>query len=171
MEERWKDIKEYEGLYQVSDWGNVRSLNYNKTGKTKLLNPAKNTHGYLFVYLYKGGKRKHNLVHRLVAEAFIPNPLNLPYVNHKSECPMLNFACVLEYCTRRENLNYGTRNQRIGDSLSIAIDQFDKNGNFIRRWKSLTEVKRQLGISQGNICDCLKGRHKSAGGYQWKYAS
>lgn len=167
--ENWKSIKDYEGLYEISDWGNVRSLNYGRTGKTKLLKPVKNINGYLFVRLCKDGKRKYKYVHRLVAEAFLPNPLNLPEVNHKSECPMLNFACVLEYCDKKYNLNYGTRNQRAADSKSIAIEQFDLNSNFIKRWKSATEAERQLGISCGRICDCLKGRQKTSGGFVWKY--
>lgn len=171
MSEEWKDVVDYEGKYQVSNYGNVRSLNYNKTGKTKLLKPTKNTGGYLRVSLRKDRERKIKLVHRLVAEAFVPNPHGYSEINHKSECPMLNFACVLEWCSSSYNKNFGTRNQRVSDSQSIAIDQFDKNGQFIKHWKSATEAGRQLGISNGNIGGCLKGRHKTAGGYQWKYAS
>lgn len=169
--ENWKSIKDYEGLYEISDHGNVRSLNYNKTGRTQLLKPRKDKDGYLHVVLYKEGEHKNKLVHRLVAEAFIPNPLNLPDVNHKSECPMLNYACVLEYCDRRYNNNYGSHNQRMVDSKSIAIDQFDKNGQFIRRWKSAKEVERQLGISHGSICGCLKESRKTAGGFVWRFSS
>lgn len=174
MKEHWKDIKEYEGLYQVSDWGNVRSLNYNHTGKTQLLKPAKDNHGYLLVLLCKDGKVRWKMVHRLVAEAFVTNPNTDEYkeVNHKSECPVLNFACVLEYTTHKENCNYGTRNQRIADTLSKPIDQFDKNGNFIRRWKSAKEASIQLGIYHQNISSCARGggRQKTAGGYVWKFA-
>ena len=170
MEEKWKPVKGYKGLYEVSDWGNVRSLNYNKTGRAQLLKSRKDTRGYLKVVLCKKGERKNKYVHRLVAEAFLPNPLNLPDVNHKSECKMLNFACVLEYCDKKYNNNYGSHNQRVADYFSIAIDQFDKNGQFIRRWKSTSEAGRQLGISYGSICECLKGRRKTAGGYKWRYA-
>ena len=175
MEERWKDIEDYEGLYEISDHGNVRSLNYGRTGKTKLLKPMKNNRGYLFVGLHKDGECKNKFVHRLVAEAFLPNPLNLPEVNHIDEDKTNNVCtttnCNLEWCTSSYNNNFGTHNQRLADSLSIEIDQFDKNGNFIKRWKSATEVERQLGINQGNIVACLKGRHKTTGGYQWRYSS
>lgn len=170
--EQWKDVVGYEGKYQVSDWGNVKCLNYKRTGKTKLLKPAKNGRGYLQVVLFKNGKPKHKFVHRLVAEAFVTNPNSDEYkvVNHKSECPMLNFACVLEWTTQKENINYGTGIQRRADALSRPVDQFDKDGNFIRRWKSVMEVERQLGIYNQNISASILGKRKTAGGYIWKFA-
>lgn len=166
--EEWKDIVGFEGLYQVSDYGNVRSV---RSGK--LLKPFKkdSKNCYLKVWLCKEGKQKTKFVHRLVAEAFIPNPHHLPEVNHKSECPALNVACLLEWTTHKENTNYGTRNQRISDTKSIAINQCDRDGNFIRQWKSAMEVERQLGIRHQNISLCLKGRLKTAGGYGWQYAT
>lgn len=172
IEEQWLPVKGYEGLYEVSDWGNVRSLNYRRTVKTRLLKTRKNSSGYLVVCLCKNGKPKQKFVHRLVAEAFITNPKPNEYkeVNHKSECRMLNFACVLEWCDRKHNVNYGTGRARHDDALSKPVDQFDKDGNFIRRWKSAMEVQRQLGINQGNISNCAYGRCKTTGGYIWKYA-
>ena len=131
----------------------------------------KDSRGYLYVCLSKGGKQKFMSVHRLVAKAFVKNPNSDVYtvVNHKSECPMLNFACVLEWTTQKENINYGTRTQRMADSKSKPIDQFDKDGNFIRRWKSATEASKQLGINQGCINQCVLENRKTTGGYIWKY--
>ena len=173
IKEHWLAVKGYEGLYEVSDWGNVRSLNYRRNGEARLLKPIKNTGGYLLVGLYKDKKMKQKQVHRLVAEAFVTNqkPDEYKEINHKSECPMLNFACVLEWCDRKYNLNYGTRAQRQADAVSKPVDQYDRAGNFIRHWKSITEASKQLGIHNGNMNDCAHGgRHKTAGGYVWEFA-
>ena len=106
MEEIWKDIDGFEGLYQVSNFGNVMSLNYGNRGYAKKLTPKCNNSGRLWVELLKGGKRKCMLVHRLVALAFIPNPNNFPQINHKDENPKNNFAFNLEWCTQSYNNNY-----------------------------------------------------------------
>ena len=111
MIEIWRDIKDYEGLYQVSNFGRVRSLNYNKTGEIKIMKLKKTRDGYLRVGLRKNGKQKWISIHRLVAEAFIPNPLNLPCVNHKiegEEGKKINTVENLEWCTYKYNTNYGT---------------------------------------------------------------
>lgn len=168
--EEWRDIKGYENLYQISSRGRVRSLNYNKTGKIKLLKPAKKNNGYLNVVLHKDGKMKNYLVHRLVAEAFIPNPDNLPEINHKSEEDKTdNRVECLEWCDRRYNCNYGTRNQRVAEKRSKPVLQYDKQGNFIKKWASTREVERQLGFNQGNVSACCRGEHKQMYGYIWKY--
>lgn len=106
MEEIWKDIDGFEGLYQVSNFGNVMSLNYGNRGYAKKLTPKFNNSGRLWVELLKGGKRKCMLVHRLVALAFIPNPNNFPQINHKDENPKNNFAFNLEWCTQSYNNHY-----------------------------------------------------------------
>lgn len=168
--EHWKDVVGYEGLYEVSNWGNVRSLKYGRTGKPRLLKPAKAGNGYLFVGLHKDGERTQKLVHRLVAEAFLDNPYNLPQINHKDENPANNHCENIEYCSAKYNVNYGTRNQRDADSKSISIDQFALNGVFIRRWKSIMEASRQLGIDNSLICKCARGKNKTAGGFKWRYA-
>lgn len=111
--EVWRDIPGYEGLYQVSNIGNIRSLNYMKTGKVKRLKPSIDKRGYKRVSFSHKGKCKCYLVHRLVAQAFIPNPNNLPHVNHKDENPSNNCVWNLEWCTREYNMNYGTINERI----------------------------------------------------------
>lgn len=116
--EEWKDIKGYEGLYQVSNLGRVRSLSRYVKHRTiyilkgKLLKQRTRGKGYLAVTLCKNSKLKHYYVHRLVAEAFIPNPNNLPQVNHKDENKSNNCVDNLEWCDDKYNTNYGTRNER-----------------------------------------------------------
>ena len=114
----WKDIPRYEGKYQVSNTGKVRSLNYKRTGKTKILKPHTNRDGYKTVNLLKPGEKyKPYYVHRLVAQAFIPNPNNWPQVNHIDEDKANNVVWNLEWCTQQYNMNYGTRNERAREAL------------------------------------------------------
>lgn len=113
--EEWRDIEGYEGLYQVSNKGNVKSLNYRRSGKEKKLRPEK-LNGYLLVCLSKDKKHKGFLVHRLVAKYFLENPDNLPVVNHKDENKENNSSENLEWCTQRYNVNYGTGIQRRSES-------------------------------------------------------
>ena len=163
--EVFKDIKGYEGLYQVSNLGNVKSLNYNGTGKERILKSCVHKSGYLVVILYKDGKAKIHYVHRLVAEAFIDNPDNLPCVNHKNEDKTDNRVENLEFCSYQYNINYGTRNERI----SKIVVQYTLDGVFVEEYPSVSEAKRQLGYSQGNISECCLGKRKTAYGYKWKY--
>ena len=175
LNEIWQDIPEFEGKYQGSNIGRVKSLNYNHTGKEQILKPSKNKDGYLVVNLYKNGKVKYYLVHRLVWMAFngsIPEGLE---INHKSEVKTENNLENLELVTRKENNNYGTHNERIAKTLtnrkdlSKSVLQYDKQGNLIKEWCSLMEVERQLGFANGNISKCCNGRRKTANGYVWKY--
>ncbi len=109
----WKDIPGYEGKYQVSNTGRVRSLNYNGTGKTKVMKPSTNKLGYKRINLCKDGKKKKYSVHRLVALTFIPNPNNYPIINHKDENPSNNYYKNLEWCTYEYNNNYGTKREKL----------------------------------------------------------
>ena len=182
--EQYKDIEGYEGIYQVSNEGNVKSLNYNHTGNERILRPAVNrSNGYLQVILWKDCKRKHHQVHRLVASAFIDNLDNLPQVNHKDECKTNNCVDNLEWCTCEYNQNYGTRNQRISEThtngkLSIPIDMLTKDGELIRTFPSLHEAERWLRANgfpkarQSAISSCCKGKlYKSCYGFKWRYAN
>lgn len=162
--ERWEQIKDYEGLYEVSNLGRIRNK---KTGR--ILKPLKNTNGYLRLDLCKNGIRRAAKVHRLVAEAFIPNPQNLPCVNHKDENKINNCLDNLEWCTYEYNNNYGTIKERISEKISKPVLQYDLLGNFIREWPSIIKVEEELGINDGNISSCCSGRLKTAGGYLWKY--
>ena len=152
-----KDIVGYEGLYAVTSCGKVWSYR-----NEKFLKPWANNKGYLIVDLWKNGKMEHFTVHRLVAEAYIPNPENLPQVNHKDENKTNNCLQNLEWCDAKYNNNYGTRNEKI----KKPILQFDLDGNLIREWECASDVGREV---QSNICHCLNGRHKTAYGYVWKY--
>lgn len=166
--EIWKDIEGYEGLYQVSNLGRVKSL---KFGKEKILKPRDNGIGYLKVILFKDGKGKHLYVHRLVAQAFIKNPENLPQINHKDENPENNFVENLEFCDAKYNSNYGTRNERIiknrnGKNASKKVICVETNIIY----HSVREAQRQTGIQNSHITECCKGNRKSAGNYHWKYS-
>ena len=180
--EIWKDIKDFEGLYQVSNFGRVRSLGNNKSRKTKILIPFKNKKGYLRVCLYKNGKRKMFSIHRLVAEAFIPNLFDYPEVNHKDEDKTNNFCGTpendfndgnLEWCESKYNINYGTRTERVSEKttngkLSKIVIQLTKTGELVREWPSTMEAGRN-GFVQGSVSNCCRGKLKSHKGYIWKY--
>ena len=165
-DEIWCPIKGFEGQYEVSDKGRVRSL---KFGKERILKPIRNTQGYLQVHLCKNGEIKKCLVHRLVSQTFIPNPNNLQEVNHKDENPSNNSAQNLEWCDRKYNINYGTRTQRQSDKLSKPVLQYEKSGAFVREWKSIQDAQRNLNYGQGNISHCCNGKCRFAYGYIWKF--
>ena len=175
----------YEGLYQVSNLGRILSLNYNHTGKPKLMNPGTYTNGYLVVCFSKNRKEKTCKVHRLVAEAFLPNPENLPQVNHIDENKTNNFVFLnedgtvnkeksnLEWKTPKENSNHGTRNERISKAntngkLSKPVLQLSLTGELIREWPSTAECGRN-GFSSGNISQCCNGKQKTHKGFRWEY--
>ena len=181
MQETWKDIVGYEGLYQVSNLGNVKSLDRigfnNRKLKSTTLRGCRDKDGYYRVNLYGlDHKKKYKPIHRLVYEAFngvIPEDL---VVNHKDEIKTNNRLTNLEIITPRENSIYGTAIQRskakqINDpKKSKPVLQIDKNtGEVIKEYPSTKEVERQLGIARGHITECAKGKAKSAGGYIWKY--
>lgn len=167
--EIWKDIEGYPN-YQVSNMGRVKSLeridNNNHLVKEKILKGIKERKGYFLVSLWKDGEGKSFSVHRLVAQAFLDNPNNLPQVNHKNEIKDDNRVENLEYCDSKYNANYGTRNKR----LSKPILQFSKTGEFIREWDSATQVEKELGIDNSSIAKCCKGQYKTVGGFIWCYA-
>lgn len=125
-EEIWKDIEGYEGLYQVSNYGRVKRMFIKGAKKETILKLAKNKTGYIRVCLSKNSKKSNKHIHRLVAEAFIPNPNNLPQINHKDENPNNNYVDNLEWCNGKYNTNYGTRNKRISTKLSKRIKPINK---------------------------------------------
>ena len=171
--ERWRDIEGYEGLYQVSSCGRVKSLGRYKISKggsnvyikERIFKPKTLATGYLLIALCKEGDTKQFSIHRLVAEAFIPNPENLPQVNHKDEVKVNNYVSNLEWCTSKYNINYGTRNERASKKHSKKVLCVETNVIY----ESITEAQKQTGINHSNIVYCCKGKRKIAGGYRWRY--
>lgn len=161
--EIWKDISEYDGLYKVSNLGRVKSLGNDKKRKEKILKPIKYNCGYLIVGLSKQGKRKLYLVHRLVAEAFIDNPNNFRELNHIDEDKTNNCVSNLEWCDRKYNINYGTRNEKI--SKRVLCVETNKI------YPSTNEVQRQLGFANSHISSACNGKLKQAYGFHWRYVS
>ncbi len=170
--EEWVPIAGYEGLYEISDQGRVRSLDYRCTGRIQVLKPGMYGGGYLQVGLCKNGKREHYKVHRLVAEAFLANAEGLPEVNHRDENKQNNCVDNLEWCDRRHNINHGTRTARQAAAKSKPVQQFSKDGRLIAVWPSATEAEQATGVHQSHINQCCNGRphYHTAGGYVWKYA-
>lgn len=168
MQEVWKDIAGYEGLYQVSNHGRVRSLGHDTWHPGRVLKPQLDGKGnYYMVCLHKNKALKHFLVHRLVAQAFIPNPDNLPCVNHKDEIKTNNHADNLEFCTISYNARYGmaSRNQLDarkksgGVSAEKAVLQYDMDGNLIAEHISIMAASRALGINKTSISYCCNHRY------------
>ena len=169
--EYWKPVVGYEGLYEVSNWGRVKRLRRLITNQynsfyieEKILKPQKNIYGYLYVNLYKNGIMKHKTIHKLVAEVFLPNPNNYKEVNHKDECKTNNIVSNLEWCDRKYNINYGTRNEKV----SKKVYQYTLDGEFVREWKSTAECCRN-GYNQGHVAACCRGERKIHKGFIWKY--
>lgn len=176
----WKDIPGFEGLYQVSNDGKVRSLNYNRTGKKQILKQSMDRGGYKMVQLWKNNKKETCKVHRLVAQTFIPNPNNWPQVNHKDENKSNNHISNLEWCTQEYNSNYGTRNERISVAMKgkpkteqhrkkisenhadfkgknhpnygkgKAVLMFTLDGQFIRRFDCIVDANEFLGKNRNS---------------------
>ena len=185
MEEIWKDIVGYEGLYQVSNLGNVRSLNYGGRGYVRCLTPKCSTRGRLWVELKKAGTKRPMQIHRLVGIAFIPNPHNLPQINHKDENPKNNQADNLEWCTAAYNVKYSVdrhpeRYKRGGGCGhghgawkygEIPIVQFSKSGEAVRTWNGTPELIENTEWRMSHIISCCLGERKTAYGFKWRFAN
>ena len=164
MKEIWKDIVGYEGLYRVSNLGNVYSCYANR-----LLSQGTHKDGYKFVILRKDNKDKYMLVHRLVAIAFIENPNNLPVVNHKDETPSNNNVSNLEWCTYLYNATYNDVHIKKGVQLSRTIYAYDDTGKQVFEFYSSHEAERQLGISNSNINMCCNNKSLTYKNMVWSY--
>lgn len=168
MEEVWAKIS-YSEKHLVSNFGRIKSL----IGKEKILKPGSNGKGYLSVHFKLNGK--NYLVHRLVAEAFIPNPNNYPEVNHIDEDKSNNKVDNLEWCEHKYNNNYGSKNKRMSETRNKngknfkPVLQYTKDGVFIKHFKSIVDAHKETGICCPNIIRCAKGESKSAGGFIWRY--
>lgn len=161
--EVWKDIKGFEGLYQVSTMGRVRSFHKYGGVEQRILRIKKSKCGYMTVILSKNGKGKTLLVHRLVAQAFISNPKSERFVNHKDEDKTNNQVDNLEWCSAEHNNTYGTRNQRAIESKKKRVLCVE-TGRIFESLKSATEITRATGIHK-----VAKGKQLTSGGYHWRY--
>lgn len=188
--EIWKDIKDFEDLYQVSNMGRVKSLervvefmywDFKKTMHIpeKILKPQLNKNGYYVVHLSKGNKHTSKLVSRLVAEAFIPNIDNKPQIDHINTVRTDNRVENLRWCTQQENTDNPTSKEKhkkyysehIGSKHPCAKKyiQFTRDGELVKVWDSAVDVQNEIGIHQSHIGSCCTGNRQTAGGFRWKY--
>lgn len=180
IEEIWKDVVGYEGLYQVSNLGRVKSVQryYNVNGgvalrKEKILK-EKDAFKYKRVGLWKDSIQKFMFVHRIVAMAFIPNPYNYPEINHKDEIPANNRADNLEWCTAKYNCNYRNHGKNVsaarrGNGYSRKIAMVDNNGNVIKTFDAIIDAANEIGARKTDVCSVCRSRQKSVRGFKFKY--
>lgn len=171
----WKDVVGFEGLYIVSNQGEIRSVDHYvrcnsgmRLVKGRTLKPCDRGNGYPFVTMGKDGKQYNMSIHRVVAMAFLPNPYNLPEVNHKDTNTFNYSLDNLEWCDRQYNNNYFDRAYKAAREKRKRIVQI-KNGIVVKIWNSISEIERNMKISAGNISECCNGRRNTAGGYSWKF--
>ena len=174
MNETWKDVVGYEGLYEVSSFGQVRNAQ-----TKRVLKQQRTRTGYFGVWLYgrehlKGRNGKRFQTHRIVAIAFCDNPNNLPEVNHKNENKADNRSENLEWCTHKENSAYGTRGERIGAAnlngkRSKQVFQYLPSGELVTVYPSMAEMQRSTGFRKGNVWKQMNGIYETAYGYKWAH--
>jgi len=179
-EEIWMPVIKFEGYYEVSSLGRVKTLPKKQNGfKDRILKPMVNKFGYVYVMLMG---RKHIFIHRLVAEAFIDNPSNKSSVNHINGVKDGNYVSNLEWVTLSENSKHAYKIglSKVNKTMlgkkgalchhSIPVDQYSKHGEFIKKFPSGKTAAEELGLSQGNIWSCLNGFYKTTGGFIFKYS-
>ena len=186
MNEIWKPVKNYEGLYEISSLGNIRSIDrlisrkMNDGSIRKIMLKGKQLKKcfmgtYYAVTLCKNGKSKQCLIHRLVGMAFIENPNGLECINHKDENKLNNSVENLEWCDRMYNCNYGIRNSTISKKNRRPrvnfkkVAQYSKSGEFIKEYDNPITAYRETNINGTQIKYCCEGKRKQAGNYKWKY--
>lgn len=188
--EEWKDIKGYEGIYQISNMGNVKALNFGshthcKGRGERLLKKITASTGYFVVTLYKGGIGMQYFIHRLVAENFISNPSNFPVVDHINTNTKDNRVENLRWVTVKGNVNNPISAKRRYESVcKVAkgkfgveslkhrgVAQLTKDGQFIKYWGCMSDAWRYYGLDSGSLTKVCQGKQKSAGGYVWRYAN
>lgn len=171
----WRDIKDFEGLYQISTSGEVKSverIKQNNLGFQKvnerIRKLSKDKDGYLQVCLSKEGRHYLKKIHRLVAEAFLPNPDNLPVINHKNENKEYNRVENLEWCTVKYNTNYGNGITKMAITQGRPVLQL-YNGYVIEEFYSTQKASKETGVPQANIYKVCVGERRTAGGYEWRF--
>lgn len=182
MEEIWRNIDGYEGKYQVSNWGNVKSLNFLRSGHPGILSKVNTSTGYYYVTFSANGKRKNFKIHRLVATAFIPNPENKRTVNHFDGDTLNNYVGNLEWATHGQNHKHaydvlGRKSHHKGkyghfNGKSKPVNQFTKDGVFLQTWESANHAERitHIHASTISLCCCNRPHAKTAGGFTWQFA-
>lgn len=175
----WLPVCGYEGLYEVSDCGEVKSLNYNHTGKEKILTPKRHSSGYNTVVLCKNSEKRNKSIHILVAQAFIRNPKNKSQVNHIDGNKQNNHAENLEWVTPSENIRHSferlgkqsPNKGRFGKShyAAVSVCQYALDGIFLRKWDCISDAAREVGCNPCQILNNIKGRSKTCHGYMWRY--
>lgn len=171
MQEIWKDIPGYEGLYQISNLGRVKSyMERAKVPGEIIKATATMKNGYHTTSLYKNGKTVTKLIHRMVAEAFVDNPYGYKEINHKDENKNNNCADNLEWCTRKYNQNFGSCISRGSEKQSKRILQFSLDGTFIGAYVRAHSIEKKLGLSRGVIGKCCRLEMPTAAGFVWRYA-
>lgn len=166
MEEIWKDIPEYSGVYQISNFGRVRSYKGFRGVKERILKPQI-ARGYYYVFLRRNGKTYFPSVHRLVAKAFIPNPQNYKFINHKNEIKTDNRVENLEWCTQLYNNTYGTAIKRAAATRSKKIICIETGIIY----KSGYEVCEKLNLKYSNVMKCCEGQRERTRGLHFKFAN
>lgn len=181
MDEKWKDIKNYEGFYQISNLGRVKSLifrnNVCNIKKEKILKPTDNGNGYLIVSLHKNKNRKVFYIHRLVGQTFIENKEHLKEINHKDGNRKNNNIDNLEWCNRKYNVEHSYRNNGRKSAfseikgnkhrLSIPIKQYSLDRQFIKKFDSMKQASEEMNICYTSIQRCRTKKQKTAGNYIW----
>ena len=168
MREIWKDINGYEGFYQISNYGRIRSFK-KIDNKWFYLKPWVQNSGYEVVSLAKNTVHQKYLVHRLVAENFIPNPDNLPCVNHKDENKLNNHSDNLEWCSYEYNNNYGTARIRMAQKEGRRVKQLTIHGHWIATYMSIRVASNITNTPHTSIRDCCNGKTTQAHGFKWEY--
>lgn len=178
--EKWKPVKDFDGYY-ISNLGRVKSTRSFKGTQELILNGSFNQQGYKTITMMRKKKVYTKTLHRLLANAFIPNPNKLPCINHKNGIKTDNKIDNLEWCTyshnNKEAYKMGlkepawTNNFGINHPNSKKVNQYDKNGNYIKTWDCISDVQRVMNILVTSIVNCCNGYSNSAGGYKWRYTS
>lgn len=168
MKEEWKKIEGYDN-YEVSNMGRVRSLNFMRTGRVKVISSSVSRLGYHQVDIFMNGVPEKKTIHRLVAEAFLENPDNLPQINHRDGDKSNNCVENLCWCNQSYNNHHSRGWIKVNESRKKPVLQYTKTGEFIKEYSSSHEASRETGVNQGNISACCNGKQKSANNFIWKY--